>query len=101
MKENTIILNEKDNVATALADLNKGDSLSINFGDKAFAICLKNPIPFGHKFSLVDIEKGLPIIKYGEVIGEATTHISAGEHVHIHNVVSTRGRGDLAEGATK
>ena len=32
------------------------------------------------------IEEGGSIIKYGVRIGIATTEISKGEHVHIHNV---------------
>ena len=35
-------------------------------------------------------------MKYGNPIGTATTDIAAGSHVHIHNVSSGRGRGDLA-----
>jgi altronate dehydratase small subunit len=41
------------------------------------------------------IEKGEAIVKYGEVIGRATQQIILGKHVHIHNVESLRGRGDV------
>jgi len=58
---------------------------------------LRDDIRFGHKFSLTRIEAGSDILKYGEVIGSAQQVIEPGEHVHIHNVVSTRGRGDLAK----
>jgi altronate dehydratase small subunit len=34
------------------------------------------------------------VIKYGETIGLATSDISPGEHVHVHNVEGQRGRGD-------
>ena len=34
----------------------------------------------------------------GSAIGHASTGIAAGAHVHVHNVASDRGRGDLAEG---
>ena len=43
-------------------------------------------IPAGHKIALTDIASGEKIIKYGEVIGRATSDIRAGEHVHTHNV---------------
>ncbi len=35
------------------------------------------------------------MLKYGQVIGRATADIAVGEHVHVHNIESTRGRGDL------
>jgi altronate dehydratase small subunit len=37
---------------------------------------------------------GVEVIKYGKVIGETTAEIQTGEHVHVHNVDSKRGRGD-------
>ncbi|MDQ6598863.1 SAF domain-containing protein [Bacillus salipaludis] len=40
---------------------------------------------------------GEDILKYGEVIGLATTDIEPGEHVHIHNLEGKRGRGDKVE----
>ncbi len=58
-------------------------------------IKVRDPIAFGHKFALQRINVGQNIIKYGEVIGKATATIEPGEHVHIHNVESQRGRGDL------
>ena len=43
----------------------------------------------GHKYALKDIDSGEHIIKYGEVMGEATCPIREGEHVHTHNVKTT------------
>jgi altronate dehydratase small subunit len=51
-------------------------------------------IHFGHKFALRDIQQDELVIKYGEAIGQATTKIRKGEHVHIHNVEGLKGRGD-------
>ncbi len=51
-------------------------------------------IPFGHKIAISNILKNEQVTKYGEAIGIATTDIKVGEHVHIHNVDSIRGRGD-------
>jgi altronate dehydratase small subunit len=87
-----------DNVATSLADLKAGAFIELEIGGKICAIKLNADIPFGHKFSLSRIECNSPVIKYGEVIGTATTVISPGDYVHVHNVVSTRGRGDLLGG---
>lgn len=91
---NALVVDAKDNVATALNDLSKGDSIAVEIEDSAVEIQLGQPIPFGHKFALKKIETGEPVIKYGEVIGLATAGIAAGEHVHVHNVEGLRGRGD-------
>jgi altronate dehydratase small subunit len=85
-----LIINEKDNVGVALVDLpEKSEARAAKY-----TLCIRDNIPFGHKVSLRDIEKGEKIIKYGEVIGEATEDIKAGSHVHVHNMAGLRGRGD-------
>ena len=40
----------------------------------------------GHKIALENIKKGENVIKYGYPIGHATEDISAGDHVHTHNI---------------
>ena len=99
MIQKAVILNAKDNVATALADLKAEDILELNAGDTKLTIKLTAPVPFGHKFSLANMESGSSVIKYGEVIGIATATIQPGDYVHVHNVASARGRGDLVGGA--
>ncbi|ELY2834566.1 UxaA family hydrolase [Campylobacter jejuni] len=81
-----IIVNEKDNIATALCDFKKGE--------KVANIELLNDIASGHKFALKDIKKDEIIIKYAEAIASASCDISTGEWVHIHNTAGIRGRGD-------
>jgi len=99
LKEKAVVLNEKDNVATALADLEAGSSIELDVGDKLLTVKLMVRIPFGHKFSLTRIEPGAPVIKYGEVIGTATTAINTGDYVHVHNVVGVRGSTGAEGGA--
>lgn len=99
LKEKAVVLNEKDNVATALADLEAGSSIELDVGDKLLTVKLMVRIPFGHKFSLTRIEPGAPVIKYGEVIGTATTAINTGGYVHVHNVVGVRGSTGAEGGA--
>lgn len=89
-----IIVDSLDNVATSITNLEAGSTVTFKFGSKK-KVELKQSIPFGHKFALKKIEKGEKIIKYGELIGRATKFIDEGEHVHIHNVESMRGRGDI------
>jgi altronate dehydratase small subunit len=64
-------------------------------GDDSREILVKEAIPYGHKFAVKDIASGEDILKYGEIIGRATKGIGAGEHAHIQNIESLRGRGDL------
>jgi len=87
MSQAVIVVDEKDNVATALRALEEGESIEVDLGDKAVGITVRQTIPFGHKVALRDIETGQPVIKYGEEIGLATCRILSGQHTHVHNVV--------------
>ena len=95
MAVNALVLNEKDNVATAVRPLEIGVTVRIGQGDTA-AVTLVQSIPFGHKLAVRDMRRGDDIVKYGEVVGRAVADIKRGEHVHVHNVEGTRGRGDRA-----
>ncbi len=66
--ENKVIINKADNIGVCLTAC----------GD----------IPAGHKYASKDIKKGETVIKYGQIIGRASTDIRAGEWVHTHNVKS-------------
>lgn len=88
--DDALRMTPEDNVATALSDLSKGRTFEVS----GTRVELKTDVPFGHKLSLSAIETGENVIKYGEIIGEATESIPPGEWVHTHNCQSTRGRGD-------
>ena len=90
-----IVLHKKDNAATAVQPLEAGDNIIVEIGGGSVTVQLIQSIPFGHKFALMDINKGERIIKYGETIGLATAEIKSGGHVHLHNVEGMRGRGDI------
>ncbi len=98
MSKEAIVCNVKDNVATAIRDLQEGSIVEIVVGGRAITVKLRDNISFGHKFALEDIPKGYSVIKYGEPIGTATSEIRRGEWVHVHNLVSNRGRGDVEGG---
>ena len=91
-KSKAIVINEKDNVATAIMQLKAGGTVFIPIQGRLEKVELLSHIPMGHKFALRAIEAGEDVIKYGEAIGKSTTQIARGEHVHVHNVVSHRGR---------
>jgi altronate dehydratase small subunit len=98
MARKAVIFDSKDNVATALSDLEAGDTVELKIEDRTLVTSLSAAVPFGHKFSVDGIESGSPVVKYGEVIGIALGDIRPGDYVHVHNVASARGRGDLTGG---
>ena len=92
-----IVLNSSDNVATLIDNGGAADTTVELRGEKQGTVTLKQDIPFGHKVALAEIDPSSDILKYGKVIGETTAAIHVGEHVHVHNVESNRGRGDKAQ----
>lgn len=89
-----VVLNERDNVATCLIDLKAADVVDVAVSESRQQITLAGDISFGHKFAVAAIAAGEEILKYGEVIGVASTAIAVGEYVHVHNVESVRARSD-------
>lgn len=86
---------DADNVATVFGQVKAGAGVRV-LDKKGNVADLKvlSDIPYGHKVALVPIAVGQRITKYGEEIGVATKAIAVGEHVHIQNIDSLRGRGD-------
>ena len=80
--EKLIRITPKDNVAVALAPVEKGERVS--FGGESIAAL--EDIPQGHKIALTDLPQGGSVIKYGFPIGRTTAGIKKGGWVHIHNV---------------
>ena len=92
-------VHDADNVATVFNVISQGELVLVR-DKKGKEVHIKslNPIPYGHKIAIVKIGADEHVKKYGEVIGRSTVHIEPGEHVHIHNIESCRGRGDLKGG---
>ena len=82
-------ITEKDSVAVALRPLRRGDRIAVGCGE----VEILDAIPVYHKFAVEGIPAGEKILKYGECIGVAMDDISAGAHVHVHNVRPLRGEG--------
>ncbi|PHI27981.1 UxaA family hydrolase [Budvicia aquatica] len=94
MKKNAVVINPKDCVATAILPLAAGEKAMMFINNEAKEVTLLNSIPAGHKFAIRAMALRDEVYKYGESIGRATQAIEPGEHVHVHNVESERGRGD-------
>ena len=88
-----VVLHKEDNVGTLIDSASKGEACTLQ-GERTGSVPLAADIAFGHKVCIAATAAGGDILKYGQVIGRATKAIAAGEHVHVHNVESGRGRGD-------
>lgn len=91
------VIEKEDNVGTAVREsISNGDTVGTDGRVTDVTVVARANIPYGHKVALRDIAKGSTVMKYGLSIGTAIADIKAGDHVHVHNVESNRGRGDLA-----
>jgi altronate dehydratase small subunit len=90
LNKRSILLNEKDNVATALTELQAGEAVNPELDDLSYNLEVLEDIAFAHKFALRDIAEGEEVLKYGMPIGKALKDIKAGEWVHVHNCRSHR-----------
>ena len=87
-----IRLSPADNVATVLRPIGAGERVRVTCGPLTATVIAREPIPLCHKIGLDEISVGSAVIKYGDPIGEASTAIQAGSHVHVHNLRSARAR---------
>lgn len=71
-----IRLHTSDNVAIIVNDIGLPAGTKFDCG-----LELRNFVPQGHKVALSDISKDAPIIRYGEIIGNASRSVSRGEWV--------------------
>ena len=93
-----LVMNSQVNVATLAESAEPGQTMSAETGGGRPLVTATEEIPFGFKIALVDIPKEGTITKYGQPIGKASSLISQGDLVHVHNVRGARGRGDLENG---
>lgn len=89
-----IVMEGIDNVAIVVEPVDAPGEMVVEAAGGRIVVHITDNIPFGHKFAIRDILKGSLILKYGEPIGVARIDIKAGQHVHVHNLESKRGRGD-------
>ncbi|MBP2551718.1 galactarate dehydratase [Neorhizobium galegae] len=73
-------LNAQDNVAVARMTLEPTALPELG------GCSLTGRITQGHKVAIANLAAGEAIIKYGQIIGFATSEIHIGDHVHTHNM---------------
>lgn len=81
---NVLRLSPLDDVAIALNTLVPGQQTGID------GVSVREAIASGHKVALRDIAAGEDVRKYGASIGVARQAITAGSHVHEHNLAFTK-----------
>lgn len=94
MKIQAVVINSKDNVATVVGDFPASTIIHFFVGQSERSVQLLQDIPLGHKFAIQEKNVGEEIFKYAETIGVATSLIQTGQHVHVHNMETQRGRKD-------
>lgn len=82
-EEVLIHLHPSDEVAVARRTVKAGTELA----NGSRRVTAAKTIPAGHKISLVAIDDGSPVRRYGQIIGFAQGRIAVGDHVHTHNLV--------------
>jgi altronate dehydratase small subunit len=88
-----IVLHAADTVATLIDAGEAGATCKLQ-GEGTGHVVLRAAVPFGHKVCIRATPAGSDVLKYGQVIGRASRPLEVGDHVHVHNVESARGRGD-------
>ena len=78
MPNKAILLHSDDDVVIATDQVVGGTIVD--------GIMVKGLIPPGHKIARHDIARGCHVLRYSQIIGFASKAISAGEHVHTHNL---------------
>jgi altronate hydrolase len=73
----TLRLHATDNVIVAVDQIAPGA--------RAQGVTAAVRVPRGHKMATALIEKGAPVLKFGQIIGFATEAITPGSHIHTHN----------------
>ncbi len=60
LSQSVIVVDEKDNVATAVRELERGDSVRLEVGDDVVDVAASQTIPIGGKIALTDITRWCP-----------------------------------------
>ncbi len=92
MSHKFLVHHPKDSVGVAIADIRAGeavDGVALD-GNSPLTVAAVEDVPLGHKIALVPIAAGAQVIKYDVPIGIAKSAIRPGEHVHVHNLKSSR-----------
>lgn len=91
MRSAAVLLDEHDTVAIVKDMLVPGTVLI----DGGHQLRIAQAIPGGHKLAIRPVRRGEPVLRYGQIIGFATSDIEPGTHVHTHNLSVGKSRTGL------
>jgi altronate hydrolase len=74
----TVRLSAADNVVVSVDPIEQGAVVE--------GVTARARVPRGHKMATQPIAKGQPVLKFGQIIGFASSDIAPGDWVHEHNV---------------
>lgn len=77
-----IKINNIDNVVVAIERISSNEKFFLDNKE----VVIQNDVAQGHKIASKNIFEGENIIKYGHIIGHATSNINVGEWIHSHNM---------------
>jgi hypothetical protein len=79
-----LLLSPGDTVFVLRDQIAAGEAVMVG----GVAVAFPQPLGLGHKIARLPVAAGAQVIKYGAPIGRASRAIAAGDHVHLHNLVS-------------
>ena len=88
-----LVHDHEDNVGVVVVEgLTAGTDMlcCITHDNSTFRLTAGADVPIGHKIALQDLKKDDTVMKYGVDIGRVIAPITAGEHLHVHNVKTKR-----------
>lgn len=88
MEINALLMGQKDNVVTCIADVAKGETVTYRNGDRLLTLVAEENIPYCHKIALEDIPEGGEVIKYDESLGRLVQPVRKGQWIAHHNLRS-------------
>lgn len=88
MNINALLMDERDNVVTCVAEVAKGNQIVYQKGGEVCILTAEDDIPYCHKAALEDLSQGTEVRKYGEMIGQTTAPVAKGHLVNHENIVS-------------
>jgi (2R)-sulfolactate sulfo-lyase subunit alpha len=95
VKKGILLHEADDDVGVTAMDLKAGEVVQAVTleGEPVTEVTLIEDVPLSHKVAMRDMEKEKHVIEYGRKIGYASQVITAGSHVHTHNLKSLRWSG--------
>ncbi|MFO0939901.1 MAG: altronate dehydratase family protein [Pirellulales bacterium] len=82
--KSVIVIHPRDTVAVCLRRVEAGEQLQL---DDHRLVRATQTVPPGHKVAISNHREGDSVLKFGWPIGEASSEITVGQHVHSHNLV--------------